>query len=274
MKKQLSILLLFIACGQQLPDSKAEHDASEGKNEPVFEYNQEENYYLCKPGDYNENHNKDMIYPLIVYLHGGGGAGDPKDLSLLGYDESAEFKKKYPCFVYAAQTSGSWKNEVLIKQIEKLKKCYRIDNNRIYLIGYSMGGSGSYALANAYYDFNSHLFAGIIRLAGQSQSIVREAIANHTSVWLHIGLQDTRQRINVTRQAYEYIKKYHPNASETSDTVNIYDHPGTTLTLKTDNNEILRKSEYDHDGHGIYHFPFHDDSLLAWLFDQSLQNRK
>ena len=270
MKKLLIIVLFFIACGQKLSDSKAEQDV---KNIPVFEYNQEENYYLYKPENYDEN-NTNKLYPLIVYLHGGGGAGDPKDLSLLGYSDADAFKKKYPCFVYAAQTPDSWKNNILIEQIEKLKNSCRIDKNRIYLIGYSMGGSGSYSLANAYYDFNAHLFAGIIRLAGQSQSTVREAIAEYTSIWLHIGLKDTKQRINVTRQAYENIKKHYPNAAEKSDSVEIDGHPGTTLTLIKDNIEILKKSEYDNDGHGIYHFPFQDDYLLAWLFGQSLKNRK
>lgn len=66
------------------------------------------------------------------------------------------------------------------------KKKYRIDYNRIYLIGYSMGGSGSYSLANAYYKYNKHLFDGILRLAGQSQITLESSIIENTSVWLQI----------------------------------------------------------------------------------------
>jgi predicted peptidase len=262
----------YAACGR-MPDSKVEHDVFEEKNMPVFEYDREGNFYLCKPLDYDENHSRKDGYPLVVYLHGWNGAGEPRGLSRLGYNEPMDFKKTYPCFVYIAQTSSSWNNNILIDQIEKLKNSYRIDKNRIYLIGYSMGGSGSYSLANAYYDFNGHLFAGIIRLAGQSQTTVREAIAKNTSIWLHIGLKDDEKRINVTREAYENLKKYHTHAFEKSDCIDIDDHPGTTLTLTKDSIEIVKKSEYDNEGHGISHFPFQDAYLLDWLFSQSLQKK-
>jgi len=131
MKKVMSIILLFVAC-EHLPDNKAGVEIFNEKNEPAFEYFQEDNYYLCKPWNYDEDWNKNRTYPLVVKLHGGGGAGDPCDLFHLGKDGFANLKKTYLCFIYAAQTSGSWNNTLLIDQIEKLKNSYRIDTNRIY----------------------------------------------------------------------------------------------------------------------------------------------
>lgn len=279
----LLTVFLFISCNQPETiqvDTEDENQETNGPevfdqaNKPVFEYNAADDSYLLQPWNYEKAYNSSRTYPLVVYLHGSGSSGDPAAMAMghLGYNNDG-FKKDYPSFVYIPHTSGSWNNSRLISQIENLKNTYRINTNRIYLVGYSMGGSGSYALANAYYDYNGHLFAGIIRLAGQSQTSVRNLIASKTSIWLHIGLNDTATRVTVTRDAYQFLKTFHSDAAETSSTVTITNHPGTTLTLTKNNMEIVKKTEYDNDGHGVSNFPFRDPYLIQWLFNQDLGKR-
>lgn len=270
------LFITLIMCKKDTTSGIPGPEVFEASNKPKFGYISPGNYYFCKPWNYEKDFNATRKYPLVVYLHGSGGAGEPTDLTYLGYgdsDKATAFKSTYPVFVYAAQTPTEWDNAILISQIEQIKKDYRIDPNRIYLIGFSMGGSGSYSLANDYFDFNGQLFAGIIRLAGQTQVAVKETIAKRTSIWLHIGVLDEPVRVTVTRQAYDFLKTFHPDASETSSEVTIQYHPGTTLTLTKNNIEIVKKTEYSADGHGVNIMPFFDDNVLAWLFSQSLLKR-
>lgn len=271
----LSSIMLF-SCSKTYTN---ESEIFKSSDRPYFEYNSAENYYSLAPWNYEKETNLSKQYPLIVYLHYAGGAGKISDLKFLGYDsknlftnsQALDFQLNYPCFVLAPQTNDQWDNDKLISLIEKFKKNNRIDTSRIYLIGYSMGGSGSYALANAYYQNNKHLFAGIIRLAGQSQTTLEDSIVKNTSVWLHIGLKDSDLRIQVTREAYDFLKNNHPRAIETESKVNISPYSGTTLTLTEDGIEVAKKTEYNNVGHGINSLPFADEYLLKWLFNQKIK---
>jgi predicted peptidase len=248
---------------------------------PYFEFNTDSNQYVLEPWNYNLERNADRSYPLVIFLHGYGGAGNISYLNYLGYDNpddekvdevAWDFQTTNPCFVMIPQTSSFWDNTSLIAQVEAFKLAHRIDTHRIYLIGYSMGGSGSYSFANDYYDYNQHLFAGIIRLSGQSKTSVRDAIAENTGIWLHIGLADDATRIEVTREAYDYLKNYHADAVERSESVAISGVTGTTYILDIDSEDQFLRTEYDGVGHNVYALPFDDPYLMTWLFKQKLSD--
>jgi len=241
---------------------------------PSFIQDTDGDYYLCKPWNYDKPINSGRYYPLFVYLHGLSSSGIPGVLPCF-YNDDAEMQN-YPCLIYLPHTAGSWNNTILISQIENIRSSYRIDNNRIYLMGYSMGGSGSYSLANAYYDYNQQLFAGIVRMAGQSQTTVRDAIADKTSIWYHVGADDTELRVQVAADSYAFLKNYPGNAGaiETSKAVPLASYPGTTLTLTDNGLEIVKYTVYDSPvAHGISHLPLLDPYVLQWLFTQSLDQR-
>lgn len=240
---------------------------------PAFRQDIAGDFYVCKPWNYDKTHNAKRKYPLFVYLHGGGGSGSPSSLPCLNNDKD---QKAYPCFVYVPHGSDGWRYDKLILQIEDLKKQYRIDLDRVYLMGYSMGGSGSYGLINRYYDHNRHLFAGVVRMAGQSQITVRKAIAENTSIWYHVGLSDTAQRIQVAEDAYKFLKDYPANAAakETLTPFPNPKYPGTTSTLTLNDVEIVKFTKYEPPvGHGISHLPLTDPYVLQWLFKQRLVTR-
>jgi predicted peptidase len=237
---------------------------------PSFSCESSPGYYWCEPWNYSKDENASREYPLVVFLHGSGGAGDISYLWYLGYGDAdpraRAFQAAHPCFVLVPQTSGSWDDKALIALIEDFRKGRRIDPSRLYLIGYSMGGSESFSLANACYDSDKTLFAGIVRIAGQSQSSVRDAIAAKSAIWLHIGLIDDRARIKTTREAYAFLKKRNPNAVEYSNPAGVPSASGTTLTLRADGVELDKKTEYDGVGHGIASLPFEDPAVIEWLF--------
>lgn len=280
-KKMILIILslLNFSCSEKPGDPVSE--TFDMTNRPYFKFDTGKNQYLLEPWNYNLQINKDRKYPLVIFLHGSGGAGDISYLNYLGYDKpgniladetALKFQKEHPCFVLVPQTSSEWNNINLIGQVEFIKTSYRIDTARIYLIGYSMGGSGSYSFANSYYDFNRHLFAGIIRLAGQSQTIVSDEIAKRTAIWLHIGLNDLEERINVTRAAYAFLKNSHPEAVETSEEVDIPEITGITYSLKIGKDDMFKRTEYDKVGHDIVLMPFKDKYLIEWLFRHKLKD--
>jgi predicted peptidase len=279
MRKIILLAILLLIPGFLFAREEKAQEKSNTKKS-VFQYNNKSDYYYCLPRNYNKNENISSKYPLVIYLHGGGGAGKINTLDFLGYSENnspdnqkaENFQVNYPSIILVPQSpAGGWDPEKIIPLVEEFKSKYRIDNKRIYLIGYSMGGSGSYIFANGYYDYNQTLFAAIIRLAGQSQTTLREAISVNTSVWLHIGLNDVPKRIDVTREAYDFLKLKCIDSSESIENVNINGITGKTITLHSSNETEIKKTEYNDTGHGISRFPFDDNRLIKWMFGQRLK---
>lgn len=107
----------------------------------------------------------DEKYPLVVYLHGAGGRG--RDVSLIQnhcfFTHSAPFLEKV--FSIAPQCyADSWFDifEQLRDFIEHIVSDGRIDSSRVYLIGASMGGYGTWQMAMTRPD----LFAAIVPICG------------------------------------------------------------------------------------------------------------
>lgn len=126
------------------------------------------------------------------------GMGYYKSTDTSGFDSEYhkviedEFRKTYPCFTCVPQQYGSpWDLAKLILQIEQLKAAYRIDTNRIYIHGFSLGGYGAYSLANPYHDHKGQLFAGMILLAGSGTLNLKDQVVAKTSIWLQVGLKDS-----------------------------------------------------------------------------------
>jgi predicted peptidase len=228
-------------------------------------------YRLCVPYDYNPATTAKK-YPLFVYLH---GANAKAGVDVLPCFISPKERETFPAFVYVPHTKGNWDNTKLIAQIEEIKGKYPIDVNRLYLMGYSMGGPGSYSLANDYFGRKGQLFAGIVRMAGQSQATLCDAIVKKTSVWYFVGLADTDLRVKIAQEAYSFLKGKNPDAVETTLPVSAETgHAGTTLTLRKNGIEIVKYTRFDSPvGHGINSFPLKDPAVLQWLFSQSLEKR-
>jgi predicted peptidase len=267
--------VLFFSCSK---DKDTFIEIFDPQNRPFFEYNSETNQYILQPWNYYLPENSKRKYPLVIFLHGSGGAGNVKYLNFLGYDNPDDFKvdstaykfqTNYPCFTLCPQTSSGWNISALIQQVENFKNQYRIDESRIYLIGYSMGASSSYSFANDYYGYNQQLFAGIIRLAPWSQTSLRNEVAQNTAIWIQSGIDDANG-IKTTRDSYAFLKNFHSGAIESTSAVPIEGYNGTTYYLTINNDDMVKCTEYVGVGHGVVAFPFKDPLLLKWLFNHSL----
>jgi predicted peptidase len=109
-------------------------------------------YLLYLPRDYATN---DVKRPLLLFLHGRGESDGP--LSLVkkwGPPRLIERGESFPYVVVSPQcprSPVSWANadqqSLLLALLEYVTQTYRVDTDRIYLTGLSLGGYGSWRLA-------------------------------------------------------------------------------------------------------------------------------
>lgn len=94
--------------------------------------------------------------PLIIYLHGGGG--HKKDVATL-VDSSIAKKitqKEYtfalliPQYKPTPGVPNGWNPDDLNLLVKHAVEAHEIDSERVFVTGYSMGGAGTWMLANKY----------------------------------------------------------------------------------------------------------------------------
>ena len=135
-------------------------------------------------------------YPLFIWLH-GAGSGKEKRQQILWYDivhfASDEYQAKFKqggCFVFAPRDPGvvmsSWEanDTATLKQtIDEFIQAQNghVDMDRIYISGYSTGGSMVWNMATAYPNF----FAAVIPASALLQpSTSAMQLLKDVSVWI------------------------------------------------------------------------------------------
>jgi pimeloyl-ACP methyl ester carboxylesterase len=103
-------------------------------------------YLVYLPDGYSRSSGR---WPLILTLHGRGEAGS--DINLVrrqGLPLRVEASGGMPFVVVAPQCPDlGWNVGVLGALLDEVLRRYRVDADRVYLVGNSMGGTGTWALA-------------------------------------------------------------------------------------------------------------------------------
>jgi hypothetical protein len=126
-------------------------------------------YLLYKPKEYETDTLK--TWPLIIYLHGGSIRGsDLKKLYAYGIPDQIYRGREFP-FIIAAPLCPvliDWSTDNWFENFynEITTKC-RVDTNRVYLTGVSLGGQGTWYLAIKYPE----KFAAIAPISGFTSDI-------------------------------------------------------------------------------------------------------
>ena len=132
-------------------------------------------------------------YPVILSLHGAGGRGsDSKKQLKVWNSQLAEptIRKKFPCYVVTPQADSLWdKSDYLhIKAI--INELPAVDKNRIYILGHSMGGHGTYI----FLQFETDYFAAAGPSAGtglrSTKPFISAQTISHYPIWAFHGDQD------------------------------------------------------------------------------------
>ncbi len=216
-------------------------------------------YTWEEPWGYRRPENADRAYPLVVF--------GPWNES--GYFTAA-LRQTYPAFYLVFGKASEADGAELSDRIDTVMTSpgFRIALGRIYLTGFSMGGSGSYKTIRGFLS-KGKCFAGLIRLAGQSESALAEGAIGKIAISMHIGLKDTATRIEVSRALYAHIRD-HPANTRAVETV--LDEPAfgrTTKVLTLDGVDVIRYSEYPEMGHTTG-LPYSDPALFSWLMTRAI----
>lgn len=142
-------------------------------------------YLLSLPVDYEKS--KDS-WPLVLFLHGSGESGsDLNKVKVHGPPKLVETRGPFPFILVSPQSPGrSWNPEVLNALVDSLIKEHRVDRDRVYLTGLSMGGFGTWALAAAYPD----KFAALVPICGGGNPADASKLAR-LPIWVFHGAKDS-----------------------------------------------------------------------------------
>lgn len=199
------------------------------------------NYLIYLPKDYNKQLKK---YPLVIYLHGGSHKGD--DLNKLkeyGLPYLVDKGKNFDFILVSPQCPDGkyWSTDNWFEPLyEKIISEYRIDTNKVYLTGVSMGGYGTYIVAMDYPD----KFAAIVPLCGgcNDSDTTRICYLKNIPIWAFHGTDDNIIPISETERIVTTLKKCRGN---------------------------LKFTKLEGEGHGIQYLYEKDDMIYEWMLRQS-----
>jgi pimeloyl-ACP methyl ester carboxylesterase len=161
------------------------------------------NYLLYLPDGYESS---GSVWPLLVFLHGAGERGDDVELvKVHGPPKLIEAGKKFPFIVVSPQLSLGewWSPDMVAWLIRDLIASLRVDSERVYLTGLSMGGYGTWETASKYPE----LFAAIVPICGRGDPSSAWRL-RHIPTWIFHGGKDGVVPIKHSDDMKKALKKY------------------------------------------------------------------
>ena len=199
-------------------------------------------YRLMKPFNYDSLGT--TVFPVFIWMHPNGRQGNNNTNQMkdgwVNYHLDSLMRISFPAFIIAPQckpnffwnTDSYYRNVIYL--IEHLKAVEKIDSDRIYVMGWSMGG---FAVLSMVTDaVFPNYFAAAVPIAGggyPSQNFDPNPYAD-TFIWAGHGNQDnrvnvsnTRKRVSLIRDAghpviYSEFKVRHGSHDETMGEQNIF----------------------------------------------------
>ena len=175
----------------------------------------EMSYRLMKPMGFDSN----KRYPVIVSLHGGGGRGADNRKQLRDWNKILADKQRrsdHPCYVLAPQTTRLW-NASDLKNIKRVIAALpSVDMDRIYILGHSMGGHGTYILI----QIDSSYFAAAAPSAGsglhKTGEFIDASLIKDVPIWSFHGDKDKVCPIERDQKLFAEMKKLGGNMKFTT----------------------------------------------------------
>jgi predicted peptidase len=192
------------------------------------------------------NYDAKKRYPLLVYLHGGGGIGTDNARQIRGgngqvLDVFVRNQKGFPSFILVPQSSGEgWADRAQLAKILDViagaQKQYSIDAKRVYLGGQSIGGFATYAVVAARPD----LFAAAFVLSGSGDPSSAPKLAR-VPFWILHGSADRIVPVDYAHKMRDAIRGA---------------------------GGLARYTEFRGEGHQIWPHIAEEKELAPWLFTQ------
>ncbi len=184
-------------------------------------------------------------YPLILALH-GKSQNNENGKQVGGWMKSFTTEARYtknPCIIVAplcyqpyGGTGGGWSDkpgEEAVSLVKELLKSLPIDKERVYCVGYSMGGFGTCHLINS----ESRLFTAGVAVAGCTGPETAGTFKK-VPLWLFHAADDATVKVDCSRALAEALKR----------------------------DKDCKYTEYPTGGHGIVGKVFEEEEMHTWLF--------
>lgn len=226
MNKILYLCSLFLVCGYIHSQEKIKADY---------------NYLLYLPKDYSE---QTKNYPLVIYLHGGSHTGNDLDkLKEYGLPYLVDIGNDFDFIIASPQCPSNkyWSSDEWFEPLYgKIVSEYRVDTNKVYLTGISMGGYGTYIVAMDHPD----KFAAIVPLCGGCNDSDTTRICNlkNIPIWAFHGTADDMIPISETERVVTALNRCKGN---------------------------IRFTKLEGEGHGIQYLYEKFHKMYKWMLKQS-----
>lgn len=212
------------------------------------------------------NYDVSKKYPLLLFLHGSGERGRDNEAQLIHGGDlflRDSIRANYPAIVVFPQCpqASFWSNvdirydstakartwnfptdgeptvamRLLLQLISQLQKDYRLDKNRLYVGGLSMGGMGTFELVRR----TPKTFAAAFPICGGANPATAKTLSKVHHWWIFHGLADPVVPVELSKNMADALV----NAGA-----------------------VLRLSLYPGVGHNSWDNAFAEKDLMAWLF--------
>lgn len=231
MNKRIYLLLIFTfyICGYIYSQSKSRADYD---------------YLVYLPKDYS---GQTRNYPLVIYLHGGSHKGnDLNKLKEYGLPYLVDQGNDFDFIVVSPQCPDNkyWSSDNWFEPLyEKIIAKYRINPDKVYLTGISMGGYGTYIVAMDHPD----KFAAIVPLCGGCNDSDTTRICNlkNIPIWAFHGTTDNLITITETERIVNTLDKCEGK---------------------------IKFTKLEGEGHGIQYLYEKHPQIYEWMLKQSRSN--
>lgn len=221
-------------------------------------------YRILWPEGYNREDRQ--TYPLVLFLHGAGERGNDNKKQLIHGSSlfiEPENRERFPAIVVMPQCAGQdyWaqmtKTEdgdrefdfretpnaslaAVMELLDKLMIEEAVDPDRVYLMGLSMGGMGTFELLAR----RPHTFAAAIPICGGTNPALLPIYAGKVPLWIFHGEADHVVEVENSRRVVRQLEAL-------GVTVHYTEYPGVN--------------------HNSWDPAFAEPNLLPWLFGQHRQ---
>lgn len=199
-------------------------------------------YLLYLPKDYDQKES----WPLLLFLHGSGERGENLDrVKVHGPPKLVAAGKELPFIVVSPQCPSrgrGWQPHELSALLDEIIEKYKVDQDRIYVTGLSMGGFGTWSLA----AFSPDRFAALVPICGGGDPNTARRFS-HVATWVFHGAKDPAVPLAASEKMVEALKKAGGNVKFTI---------------------------YPEAGHDSWTEAYNTPELYKWLLEQKRTPRK
>jgi predicted peptidase len=200
----LAIAILLVSVGALAPlTAWAAEPAATGQEPCQLEraFQVEMKYLLYLPKDYDQKES----WPLLLFLHGAGERGDNLELvKKHGPPKLIEAGQDFPFIVVSPQCPRDrrWEPFELAALLDEIVEKHKVDQDRIYVTGLSMGGFGTWSLA----AYQPKRFAALVPICGGGEPIVAKLFAP-IPAWVFHGAKDFVVPVERSEKMIEAMKQ-------------------------------------------------------------------